>query len=273
MARSAPFQSDRCIVTVKRETITERLVGGALTVTLNRPAKLNAMNDVMRVEFLDALRRAAESDDVRAVVIRGAGGNFCAGGDVSDMGTGSGGTAARVGRGIRIIEALAHHPKPVISAVEGYAVGAGFSLVLCSDIVVATPAARFQMAFVGRGLAPDMAAAYYLPRQVGLLRAKEIALTARVVEADEASRLGIVARLWNANEFEGRLRTLAAEIATGPTLAFGATRRLMERSTESGLAAALDMEAFIQPALGNSRDHVEAVAAFAEKRTAKFEGC
>lgn len=253
-------------------TVLRELRDGVLYLTLNRPRRLNAMSDVMRWDLLAAIHQSADDPEARAIVLIGAGANFCAGGDVNDMAAGGQSSAARILRGRRIVEALTHHPKPVIAAVRGWAVGAGFSLALACDLIVATPDAKFSMVFVKRGLAPDMGASYFLARQVGLYRAKRLALTGQVLSADEAQALGLLAELWPSETFEEQLHRYAATLAAGPTLALAATRKLIGRSFETDLAGVLDLEELAQPTLAASEDHVEAIDAFKNKREPRFRG-
>jgi 2-(1,2-epoxy-1,2-dihydrophenyl)acetyl-CoA isomerase len=218
------------------------------------------------------LLEASADPNVRVVVIRGAGGNFCAGGDVNEMGAGSDSSAGRMLRGRRLIEAMAASAKPILAGVQGYAVGAGLSLALAADSLLASADARFSFSFVQRALAPDMAAAYYLARCVGLQRARELIFSGRAFGAQEALSYGMVTEICPSDEFEGRLDGMAEMFAAGPTRSIGATRRLLARAYESDLATMLDLEAAIQPSLAATADHVESVAAFREKRPPHFRG-
>jgi 2-(1,2-epoxy-1,2-dihydrophenyl)acetyl-CoA isomerase len=261
------------MTSASNELTVQRVVRDqVLYITLNRPQRLNAMNDRMRSELLTALQESAEDPDARAVVIRGAGASFCAGGDVTEMATGSQSSSARLLRGRRLIEALAHHPKPLIAAVQGYAVGAGFSLALACDIIVASPDARFSMVFIKRALIPDMGATYFLARQIGLYRAKELALSGRVLDATEAHQLGIVSSIWPTEQFADDLHRYASTLAAGPTLAMGATRRLMNRTFETDLAGVLELEALAQPLMAVSEDHKASIEAFKRKQEPQFHG-
>lgn len=245
---------------------------GVLWLTLNRPAVRNALNDELRALLLDALRAAASDPAVRAVVLAGAGAGFCSGADVSDLGVGAAGTAAMLERGREIVTALAELPKPVIAAVRGPAAGAGFSLALACDLIVADESAVFHPVFSKVGLAPDWAFTHWFVRTLGLHRAKDILLTGRALSAGEAQDLGLVARLWPAAEFDASLQDLATALAGGPTVALGVTKRLLNEAVETNLAGSLSAEAYAALYVTGTADHAEAVAAFGQRRPARFEG-
>ncbi len=249
-----------------------RVSAGIAQLTLNRPRSRNALSDEVRTLLLGALRAATVDPAVRAVLIRGAGGAFCSGADVSDLGMGPAGTAAMLERGREIVTALAELPKPVIAAVQGPAAGAGFSLALACDLIVAADTAAFHPVFSKVGLAPDWAFTHWFVRSIGLHRAKDILLTGRALPAAEAHELGLVARVWPAAEFETELAAFAAEIAAGPTVALGVTKRLLNQAADVDLAASLAAEAYAALFVTGTADHAEAVAALATRRPPKFEG-
>lgn len=245
---------------------------GILWLTLNRPHARNAVNDEVRVLLREALSSEAAAPDVRAVVIQGDERAFSAGGDVKEMDGEPGNIARMLDEGRVIVESIARLPKPVIAAVRGSAVGSGFSIAMACDIVVADETAVFQSVFAKIGLIPDLAGTYWLARQVGLYRAKEMVFTARPVGAAEAHQLGLVARLWPAADFDIELRRLAHELATGPTQAFGVAKRLLNRTFETDLSTAIELENLGQLVTVASQDHLRSVEAFKNKTTAAFEG-
>jgi 2-(1,2-epoxy-1,2-dihydrophenyl)acetyl-CoA isomerase len=252
--------------------LLSRSESGVLWLTLNRPKVRNALSDDLRTALFEALRTAALDPAVRALVIRGAGGAFCSGADVSQLGIGPAGTAAMLERGREIVTALADLPKPIVAAVQGPAAGAGFSLALACDLIVADDSAAFHPVFAKVGLAPDWAFTHWFVRTLGLHRAKDILLTGRALPAQEAHDLGLVARLWPADEFEENLRAFAVGLADGPTVALGVTKRLLNQSVETDLVGSLSAEAYAALYVTGTSDHAEAVAAFAERRPARFEG-
>ncbi len=249
-----------------------RQAEGILWLTLNRPHARNAINDEVRKLLRDRLNSAAAAPDVRAVVIQGDERAFSAGADVNEM-DGEHGTIARMlDEGRVIVESIAQLPKPVIAAVRGHAAGSGFSIAMACDIIVADETAVFHSIFAKLGLIPDLAATYWLARQVGLYRAKEIIFSARPVSAAEAHELGLVTRLWPAAEFDAELRRLAHQLASGPTLAFGVAKRLLNRTFETDLSTALELEKLGQLVTVSSQDHVRSVEAFKNKTSVVFEG-
>jgi 2-(1,2-epoxy-1,2-dihydrophenyl)acetyl-CoA isomerase len=252
--------------------LLSRTESGVLWLTLNRPKVRNALSDDLRTALFKSLRTAAVDPAVRAVVIRGAGGAFCSGADVSQLGIGPAGTAEMLERGREIVMALADLPKPVVAAVQGPAAGAGFSLALACDLIVADESAAFHPVFAKVGLAPDWAFTHWFVRTLGLHRAKDIVLTGRALPAPEAHDLGLVARLWPAAEFDANLGAFATGLAGGPTVALGATKRLLNQAVETDLAGSLSAEAYAALYVTGTSDHAEAVAAFAERRPARFEG-
>ncbi|MGH3860720.1 enoyl-CoA hydratase/isomerase family protein, partial [Actinokineospora sp.] len=174
---------------------------GALEITLNRPRVLNAMNGDLRARLWSELTQAARDDAVRVVVLRGSGSAFCSGADVRDLAAEPTTTLGTLDMGRDIVTAVANMPKPVVAAVRGAAVGAGMSLALACDLVVADPTAVFHPIFVRRGLAPDWGCAHWLVRHLGLARAKDVLLTGRSLAAAEAHALGLIARLWPEDVF------------------------------------------------------------------------
>ena len=246
---------------------------GVLTLRMTRPEALNALNDALRDALVQAIATADADPGVRVVVLRGSPRAFSAGGDVKGMGgRDANGWTAGLKNLRRLIEHVVGSTKPVVAAVEGLAVGSGFSLAMACDLLVASETARFRMMFIERGLVPDGGASYFLPRQVGLHRAKEMALSGRYIEAREAYELGLVTRLWPEQHFEAELAGLLRDLASRPTLAAGITKRLMNRTFESDLSTALELETLGQVVAGASFDHAESLDALASRRAPRFEG-
>lgn len=251
------------------------LDNGVAEITLNRPAALNAFNDEMASEMQDALKTAERDPAVRALLITGAGKGFCAGQDLGAM------RDRPVDLSFRehllrtynpIVAKLQSIEKPVIAAINGAAVGAGFGLALACDIRYASEAAKFRMAFIGIGLAPDSGTSYVLPRLVGPGRALELAYTNDLVDANQALSLGLINKVVAADELLPQALALAAKLAQGPTKAYGLTKRAMGHAAGTTLEEALDYEAYLQDVAGRTEDHHEGVAAFLEKRPPQFKG-
>lgn len=254
------------------ETLLEETDAGVTTLTLNRPEALNALNATLRGELLAALKRAARDAAVRAVVITGAGRGFCAGADLR------GGDGERDFRRVLtteynpLIEAIRGLPRPVIASVNGVAAGAGVSLALAADLVVASAEARFVPAFNRIALVPDSGLTRTLVRALGRHRTFEVLLGERQLGADEAQASGLVAAVVPPEALAETTRVLARRIAAGPSGAIGLTKRLLNASEDATLTDTLAAEAALQDVAGRSRDHAEGVAAFAEKREPEFGG-
>jgi 2-(1,2-epoxy-1,2-dihydrophenyl)acetyl-CoA isomerase len=256
------------------EAILVRKAGPVATVTMNRPEALNFLDPIMAQEIERALADLEKDEEVRAVVVTGAGRAFCAGGDVKfmkqewpvyDL-------VVRMERVTGFIKAMLDLPKPIIASVNGPAVGAGCNIALAADLVLASEKATFCQVFTRIGLIPDCGGIYLLPRRVGMTKAKELILTARTIEAGEAERIGLVNRVVPAEALEEETRKLAAELASGPTMAVGIAKRLLNQSYESDFETILRAENSNQVLLRKAEDHREGVRAFFEKRKPEFKG-
>jgi 2-(1,2-epoxy-1,2-dihydrophenyl)acetyl-CoA isomerase len=259
------------------ETIeVTRSADGVVTVTLDRPAKKNAINAVMWDELLATFRDVAERDDDRVLVLTGAGGAFCSGADLSDGDRSIGGTArhplARMRHVGDIALALHRLPRPTIAKVGGVAAGAGANLALGCDLIVASDEARFTEIFARRGLSVDAGGSWLLPRLVGLHRAKELAFFADIISAKEAESFGLVNRVVPAGDLDAFVDEWAGRLAAGPPIALAQTKRLLNDGLGLTMGQALENEGAAQTVNFGTRDTAEALAAFLEKRDPRFEG-
>ncbi len=245
--------------------------GGIVTITLDRPAKKNALNDVMWDELLATFRDIADSSDDRVVVITGASGEFCSGADLT-----AGGRERHQLAAMRHVGdvALALHrlPQPTIAKVRGVAVGAGCNLALGCDLVVAGDTARFSEIFARRGLSLDFAGSWLLPRRVGLHKAKELAFFADIIGAEEADRIGLVNRVVPDADLDAFVDDWATRLAAGPPISLAMSKRLLDNSMNVTLEEALDDEGLSQTVNFGTKDTMEAMLAFVEKRTPDFKG-
>jgi enoyl-CoA hydratase/carnithine racemase len=256
------------------ETLLVTRDGGVVTVTLNRPEKKNAANGTMWGELLAVFDEVADRQDDRVLVITGAGDAFCSGADLSDAGR-AGDDTHQLQRMRRIGDAalrLHRLPKPTIAKVNGVAVGAGCNLALGCDLVVASDRARFSEIFARRGLSIDFGGSWLLPRLVGLHKAKELALLAEIVGADEAERIGIVNRVVPHDDLDAFVDDWARRLAAGPPLALSMTKTMLNSAMAVSMEQALEDEARCQSVNSASADTAEAMAAFLQKRDPSFQG-
>jgi len=257
------------------ETIEYAVSQGVGTLTLNRPKRKNAIDAVMRKELGDLIATMPQQRDLRALVITGAGATFCAGGDISAMGEAT--LSAQEGRErmrfdyLSWIETLLRLEVPVIAAVEGAAYGAGFSLALTADIVLAAPDSRFCLSFMRLGLVPDCAVLYTLPRIVGVQRAKELAFSARELNAQQAHELGIVLEVTPQGRTLERAHQMAACLAQAAPAALAMTKRAFNVSLNSSLDSMMDIESSAQAVARTTQWHADAVQRFLTKQPAAFQ--
>lgn len=257
------------------DTILYSVDEGVGTIVLNRPSKLNAFTDQMISETTDAFKSAGRDSMVRCVVITGAGRGFSSGQDLSEFQgrdeTVSIGEHLRHGYH-RLIKQMVGLEKPIIGAINGIAAGAGCGVALAADIRIAADSASFMLAFSRIGLIPDSGTNWFLPRIVGYARAYEMAVTADRVPATQAYEWGLVNKVVPADQLPEITAAWARRLADGPTLAFGLTKRAMNRAWDMSLDEALAYEAHLQEVAGRSDDNHEGIAAFMEKRNAVFTG-
>lgn len=251
-------------------------VGTTAVLTMNSPATRNALDADVRQGFAELLPQVRDDDSVRAVVLTGAGGHFCAGGDIRGMGGGQGTTDVFEGRSRilgmqRWFEELVDMEKPVIAAVEGAAFGAGLSLSLAADFVLAAPRASFCAVFARVGYVPDLGSMYLLPRAVGLARAKELAFSARVVSAAEAQALGIVQRVVETGRVLDAALELAARFVHAPAGALGIVKSVMNHAFESERRTVYQQEAMAQAICRESAFHKEAARRFLNKEVPLYQ--
>jgi 2-(1,2-epoxy-1,2-dihydrophenyl)acetyl-CoA isomerase len=250
------------------------IAGGVARITIAQPNKRNAVAPAMWDALAFHFTRASTDPEVRVVVFTGEGAAFCSGSDLEeiDAGTDPGAGLARLRRANRMILAIYNCDKPVIAAVRGPAVGVGWSLALACDLVVAAQSARFSQGFVKVGLMPDGGSIFFLARQLGMFRAKELAFSGRFVSAEEALNLGLVNAVVADDALEEALTKLAGELAVGATLALCLAKRMFRKSLAPSLEAFLEQEEVAQQTVKQSRDFGEGVAAFKERRSPKFVG-
>jgi 2-(1,2-epoxy-1,2-dihydrophenyl)acetyl-CoA isomerase len=247
--------------------------GAVQTITLNRPDVLNAFNVAMHGELQAALKEAGRSDEVRAVVITGAGRGFCVGQDLTEFREAPGDIGDRLRAGYHLtILAIRTLEKPVLAAVNGPAAGAGLSLALACDLRIAADSASFVPAFVSIGLVPDSGGTFFARSLLGYARAFEWLAAGRKLTAAEAHAWGLVSEVVEPDGLVPRAAALARELAELPTRAIGMTKRLLDSAETATLEEQLEREAQLQAAATQTEDFREGVAAFLEKRPPRFGG-
>ncbi len=258
--------------------LLETLEDGVLTLTMNRPDRLNALNTEMLQRLFDALGRAAADPAIGVVVLTGAGRGFCAGGDVKAMaerGASKAGFDERVQdlrRRMEVSRLLHEIPKPTIAMLRGPVAGAGLSLALACDLRIAGETLRLTTAFAKVALSGDFGGSWFLTRLVGPAKARELYLTAPVLGAAEALALGLVNRVVAEDALQAETRALASSLAQGPRVTLGYIKQNMNLAERAGLAEVMDAEALRHIRCTETEDHREAAAAFVEKRPPVFRG-
>ncbi len=252
------------------QTISYQVEAGVAVITLNRPEVMNALSSRMRAEMLAAVLQA--SAEARVLVITGAGRAFCSGQDLGDAGAAIDLEKVLNEEYVPLLKAITDSPIPTISAVQGAAAGAGANLALAADVVIAAESASFIQAFTRIGLVPDAGGSYWLPRQIGLARAMGSVLFADKVTARQAADWGMIYECVPDQGFAAHWQARARALASGPTLAYGGVKTALRASFDNDLDQQLALEARLQGACGATEDFREGVAAFLEKRAAKFRG-
>ena len=255
--------------------VVER-AGSVAVIRMSRPDRMNAYDFEMGKELLEAVTTLGSDPGVRCIVLTGTGKAFSAGGDVSLMGTFQEGTESRfLELTVHLhafIASVRRCPKPVISAVNGVAAGAGFSFALAGDIAVAAQSARFALAYQNIGLSPDGGASYFLARALGTQRSMELTLTGKTLSAEEAAAWGLVQKVFPDDSFEAEVAALAAAIASGPTLAYAKAKELYNRALCQPLETHMEDERQHIAASSATADFRDGVRAFLEKRKPEFRG-
>jgi 2-(1,2-epoxy-1,2-dihydrophenyl)acetyl-CoA isomerase len=262
------------------ETVNLSVRDGVARIELNRPETLNAWNSQFGVDLLACVHRAAEDEDVRSVLITGAGRGFSSGADLRDLGSGD---SSSDGRGEAVYQKLTevYHPimedirtlpKPVVAAVNGPAVGIGCSLALCCDLIVAAESAYFLLAFVNIGLVPDGGSSLWLPTRIGLARATELCMLGERLPAAKALEWGLINRVVADEQLASEAESLAARLAAGPTRSYAGTKRQLNHWLYTRMDEQLELEAQIQREMTGSSDSLEGAMAFIEKRQPRFSG-
>jgi len=242
-------------------------------VTLNNPKRLNALDMVMREELNIVLSRVAADREIKVLIMTGSGKAFCAGGDITvwESMTASAGRDRMKAGPQHIIHSMMDLEKPIIAAVNGAAAGAGFNIALAADIIIAADNARFQQSFAKMGLVPDLGGFYNLPLRVGVARAKEIMMTARLIDAYEADRMGLVERVVPAEQLMQEVSALATTFVTGPVRTYAMIKAALNL-WPMNVRAYMEMEANMQAIAFSTKDFEEGRKAFLEKRKPIFTG-
>ena len=250
------------------------VANGIATVTLNRPEVYNALNDGITYELQDALKKVSKDDAIRVMVLTGAGKAFCSG---QDLKAASGQEKRSFLDSLHkrynpIISAMRNLPKPIICKLNGVAAGAGCSLALACDIIIASEEATLIEVFINIGLVPDSGSSYFLPRLVGRAKAFELCSLGNKVKANDALQLGLVNRVESTDQLDSVVKEYADHFSKAPTKSIGLIKRMLEKSATSTLDEMLEYEAYCQEIAGTSNDYKEGVAAFLEKRKPAFTG-
>jgi 2-(1,2-epoxy-1,2-dihydrophenyl)acetyl-CoA isomerase len=258
------------------QTILYEARDGVVRLTLNRPEKLNSFNDQMHEELRDALNRTRH-EQVRALLITGAGRGFCAGQDLGDRNMGRSETGIDLGSSIEkyyapLVRTLRGLPIPVVAGVNGVAAGAGANVAFACDLVIAAKSASFIESFAKLGLVPDTGGTYFLPRLVGTARALGLALLGERISAEQAAQWGLIWRCVEDAEFPSVIDQIMTQLASAPTKGLARTKQAIYAAENNGLDRQLELERDFMRELGKSHDFQEGVAAFLAKRPPRFTG-
>jgi len=261
---------------VSYENLSFDVAHGVARLALNRPNAANALNSDICRDLFDATIACDERDDIRAVLLTGEGAIFSAGGDLkyfAAQGDSLGSTLKEItGLLHAALSRMAHMDAPVVGAINGMAAGAGFSLAAACDFAIAGESAKFTLAYTAAGLSPDGSSTWYLPRLIGLRRAKELMLTNRMLNADEAREIGIIDLVVPDQQLQDEAMAHAKNFAAGPTKAFGATKRLLQETWIGGLETQMDRETRSIVNLTRTTDAHEGIDGFVNKRKPNFKG-
>jgi len=250
---------------------------GVATVTLNRPERLNALSAELMVELGEALAEIETDSAIRCLLLTGAGRGFCSGADLASGDLTTGGGMPDLGKALHtnyhpVIRKLAAYRMPVVCAINGAAAGAGMSLALTGDVVIAAKSASFLQAFANIGLVPDAGSTYFLPRLAGTARALGLTMLGEPLPAETAAEWGLVWKCVDDAALMDEARKVAKKFASGPTVGLTQIRKLVRQSWGNSLDAQLEAEREAQVTAGRTRDFIEGVTAFLQKRAAKFTG-
>ncbi len=260
------------------ETIKTTTSNGVLWITLNRPDKLNAFNEQMGVDLLEALKDGERAPEVRCLVLIGEGRAFSVGEDLNTNRTMmESGKPVLLGEVVKrkynpIVQRIRKMDKPVLGAVNGITAGAGLGLALACDLRAASDKATFHEAFIKAGLVPDSGTSFWLTRILGLGKAMEVGLLGEPIDATKALNLGLVNWVFPDDLFRAETAKIAEKLARGPTKAMGLTKRALNRAVVVDMDSTLEYEMYLQDIAGRTRDHIEGVKAFFDKRDPSFTG-
>ena len=259
------------------DIVLQHLDRGLLTITMNRAERRNALNLEMTQGLVAAARRAAEDHEVRAVLLKGAGGTFCVGGDVKSMAAGRAplpfeAKRANLRRGMEVSRILHQMPKPVVAQLDGAAAGAGLSIALSCDLRVASASVKITTAFAKVGFSGDYGGTYFLTQMLGSAKARELYLLSPVLTAQEALALGMVSKVVDDADVESAAHELAMSLAQGPAITLGYIKTNINNAETMTLEACFDAEAIHHTRCSDTDDHKEAAQAFVEKRKPVFQG-
>jgi 2-(1,2-epoxy-1,2-dihydrophenyl)acetyl-CoA isomerase len=263
---------------MKSETVRAEAKNGVLWLTMNRPDKLNAFDEAMGNDLLEALKEGERSPEVRCVVLTGEGRAFSVGEDLNaNRAAYESGKSVPFGEVLKrkynpIVQRMRKMEKPVVAAVNGVTAGAGLGLALACDLRAASEKATFHEAFIKVGLVPDAGTSFWLPRILGPGKAMEVGLLGEPIDASRALGMGLVNWVFPEDRFKEEVTRLAERLSKGPTKAMGLTKRALNRAVVVDMDSALEYEMYLQDVAGRTRDHVEGVKAFFEKREPNFTG-